>query len=250
MEREAVLPYASKILDLLGHACEQAVVAGSVRRGRPDVKDLEIVATLPAQDESRNNLLAGMDLLLAPLGPEPVSVSSSKLDEAIRRGVDSGLLAWQMNVKSGNRSGDGPKYKKLLVPDIGLKVDLFIVDRDAFGNQLAIRTGDGEFSQWMVTSHLYGGGMPLDMAHAEGRLWKFDDMEWGREYRRWKELRDTDSDSHARDVLHECAKPEACPTEQSFFDAIGVPMIKPSDRDSDACARLRAALPHREALFA
>lgn len=53
-----------------------------------------------------------------------------------------------------------------------LPLDLFAVTPPAqWGAIVTIRTGPGGFSRRLVTSRLYGGGMPVGMREHEGALW-------------------------------------------------------------------------------
>lgn len=113
--------------------CQRIEIAGSIRRGRADVGDIELVA--------EPILLVEENILGEPIG------ASSSLDGWIRMCRDHGILA-----DHPDDPKDGERYKKLLHPPSGLQVDLFIVRPPAsFGVVWLIRTGPARYSQWLVT---------------------------------------------------------------------------------------------------
>ena len=120
-----IKPVADELIAAFADACESVFVAGSVRRGRENVKDLEIVA--------RPKLYQQIDLFGKPFG-----VTYSELDQVINRLVNERVLSTDLGK-------NGPRYKvfglNALLPTV-VKLDLFIVRPPAqFGALLAIRTG-------------------------------------------------------------------------------------------------------------
>jgi len=113
---------ASALLTLLQPHTKEATIAGSIRRGRPDPHDIEIV--LIPGDDLFDFHLAGLRLR-----PDPSHLR------------------------------DGPRYKRRLYD--GFPIDLFIVLPPAdWGLTLAIRTGSAEFSQALLArwKRVSGGG--------------------------------------------------------------------------------------------
>ena len=115
---------------LLEPACERVVVAGSIRREKAEVKDVELVA-LP---------LFPLDVFGMPDYRRP-----SCLNETVDRLIAEGRLEWD-----GALVRRGSKYKRLLVPRRGIALDLFLADHLNFGNILAIRTGNAKFSESLM----------------------------------------------------------------------------------------------------
>jgi DNA polymerase/3'-5' exonuclease PolX len=158
-KRIDVLPVAERLVEALRPACVQIEIAGSVRRGKPEVGDLEIVA--------QPVLSVAADMFGNPTGaPLPIALSNA--------------LAHLVHGKA-LRVGDrwGPRYKKGWVPVPGyrpdLQLDLFIVLPPAqFGPQLVIRTGPAEFSKRFVTLRKYGGLMPSNLKERDGCIWDGD----------------------------------------------------------------------------
>jgi DNA polymerase/3'-5' exonuclease PolX len=195
--RDAEL-YANEVVRLLSPACEQVVVCGSVRRRKPEVKDLEIVA-LPKRSAGR------------PAFGDPAS-ALPPLEALCARLVAYGELRLDPQLKR-----DGPKYKRFVHPRGKIAIDLFIAAPENFGNQIAIRTGDADFSHLMVTPRHQGGLMPDHLRQSQGFLWSMDDVVEGH-------------------IV-------PCPSEAAFFAELGLPVPHPEHRNAAEIARLRAAYP-------
>jgi DNA polymerase/3'-5' exonuclease PolX len=121
---------------LLAPACERIEVAGSLRRRRLTVSDIELVA-IPRYVEDREGLFgttrhSALDDLLAKVQRRPVTLHR-------RDGTEREQVR------------DGSAYKALAYR--GLPVDLFIVEpeRTDWGVIYTIRTGPADFSRELVT---------------------------------------------------------------------------------------------------
>lgn len=124
--------HAASFLDAITAACEQAWVAGSIRRRSPTVGDIEIVAEPLVQD--RRDMfgeVVGQEDMLATL------MDGLLADGIVHKRDTNGLTAW------------GPKHKRLVWE--GAPVDLFCADADRFGLILVIRTGPASYSHRLVT---------------------------------------------------------------------------------------------------
>ena len=126
--------------------CERVEIAGSLRRGRAEVHDIEIVA-IP-------KLMAQTNLLGETLG--------------YRNEIEYPLhLLTLLGAKSIK---DGPRYKQIELPE-GINLDLFLVLPPAqWGVIFAIRTGPREFSQWIVTTRAKGGCLPSHCRVLDGAV--------------------------------------------------------------------------------
>jgi DNA polymerase/3'-5' exonuclease PolX len=144
---------ARNIAMSLSPACDRIQVAGSVRRGKVEVKDIEIVA-IPLFEPTLN--LFGEEANLV-----------SKLNSLLVVLIQEGRLAWDMEVR---RNGD--RHKRLKIPRYDMVLDLFIANKDNWGNILTIRTGDHEFSKILMTSRQQGGCMPWTLRQEKGYLWR------------------------------------------------------------------------------
>jgi DNA polymerase/3'-5' exonuclease PolX len=129
------LVVADRIAALLSPGCERIEVAGSVRRKRPDVGDIEIVARPKMEPGQPASLFA-----------EPPMVSA--LDSTLALVIAAGILA-----PHPERPANGERYKRLWVPASGLQLDLFLVRPPAeWGPIFTIRTGPADYSQRLVTA--------------------------------------------------------------------------------------------------
>lgn len=126
---------ARKYVDLLAPYCRRIEIAGSIRRRKVEVGDIEIVAEpLPITD-----LFGSANGYCDPSLPLPA-------------------------IKNGQR------YKQYVLPE-GLTLDLFIVLPPAqWGVILALRTGSAEFSRKLVTGKRYGGFLPSDCVVKDGAV--------------------------------------------------------------------------------
>lgn len=125
--------------------CQRVKIAGSIRRQKPLVGDIEIVA-LPIVRTEYN--------LFGEPGP-PQSV----LD-------DQNWAALGRVIKNGSR------FKQIVFSN-GLTLDLFIVMPPAqWGVIYAIRTGPADFSRWIVTPRKHGGVLPSDCRVRNGAVWR------------------------------------------------------------------------------
>ena len=137
---------SAEIIELLASYCERIEVAGSVRRKKAEVGDLEIVC-IPRR--------------LLNLFGEP---GDSVLDHRLIELVQSGHL-----LPAG---ANGDKYKKFIVHPSGIQLDLFITTPEQWGVIFTIRTGSADFSHRLVTQRFKGGLLPGDLRVGEGRVWR------------------------------------------------------------------------------
>ncbi len=120
--------------------CERGLIAGSIRREKPEVKDIELVV-IPKWEER-----PGADLFGTP---ERVNLLHEwALATDFVRWIKPGtsfILDWQPKPEG--------KYWRGLLPS-GMKLDLFLATADNFGAIALIRTGSAEFSEAVVTHAL------------------------------------------------------------------------------------------------
>lgn len=194
------LPWAAAA-DLARAMCEELApavvrtkVVGSVRRRRPEVGDIEILAEprmIPAPPRKRGRKADPAEDLFgetaaAPTPDEPEMVPDL---EPAREVVGR----WGEVVKGGER------YIQVVRPD-GIKVDLFLCHPPAqWGSLLAIRTGPSDLSREAVT-RIKARGYVHDAGHAafpDGTLIR-------------------------------------TPTEWDFFALAGLALVPPAQRDTPA----------------
>lgn len=131
--------------------CEKIEIAGSIRRGKPDVKDIEIVVV--------PKVWISTDLFGQP----------TALINLLNQAVDAWAKAGEIKL-----SKNGDRYKQIILPE-GINIDLFCVLPPAqWGVIYTIRTGPADFSKWIVTQRNKGGALPSECQVKEGQVWKYD----------------------------------------------------------------------------
>jgi DNA polymerase (family 10) len=141
-----VLPIAQELVDLLSDGCARLEIAGSLRRRRPEVGDIELVAIPRVQEETDLfgqvvHVRSALDELLTAIGVQVFATKS------------------------------GPRFKQF--PWRGMMVDLFVqLDPATWGVNFTIRTGSADFAKWLVTWQVNGGALPNDMYVRDARIWQ------------------------------------------------------------------------------
>lgn len=131
-----MLPIAGELAECLRPGCERIDIAGSIRRGKTEVKDIEIVA----KPKLAVDLFGNVDIK----APHHVEVLVDRL-------VKAGRVEPRLRTDGKTRIGWGSKYRAILL-DGSIPVDLFMVVPPAqWGAALAIRTGPGTYSKELVT---------------------------------------------------------------------------------------------------
>ena len=194
---------AVEIVELLAPACERIEIAGSIRREKPMVGDIEIVADPRLRYETMPDMFGG----------EGVTAVYSELDERCDRLLAEGRLAYRLNAK-GHRIGWGEHNKYALYhPQDGsapVPLDLFAVypPDEQWGVAMVIRTGPADFNPVLI-SQRPNGALPWG--------WKVQVSDWT-----------------LRNTINQVVP---TPDEADFFAAIGLPWIPPAER---SVGRLRA----------
>lgn len=131
MQYEEALALAEQVRGQLAPHCERIEIAGSIRRKKPEVKDIELVAI-----------------------PKPYDTG------LFESGVAAVVNAWP-KVK-----GTLPcKYTQRILPG-GMVLDLFFADRTNWGLIYAIRTGSAAYSHEVLAK----GWVARGYHSSEGRL--------------------------------------------------------------------------------
>lgn len=154
MQLQKAKKIAENILSELKPHCERIEIAGSIRRQKPNVKDIEIVAI-----------------------PKPYDVG------LFESGIATVVNKWQ-KVK-----GELPcKYTQRILPD-GINLDLFFATKDNWGLIFAIRTGSADYShkilatRWVKFGYKSKDGMltrdnETYPVREETDLYKILNLEW------------------------------------------------------------------------
>lgn len=130
LARADALAIAEAFVAAIRPGCDRVEIAGSLRRGSPDVGDIEVVAR-PTTHPEPSGLFFEVD------------VDVSDLDPLVDRLVASGDY---------ERLLGKDRYTKLRYRPAGVQIDLFTVRPPAqWGVIYLIRTGPADYSQWLVT---------------------------------------------------------------------------------------------------
>ena len=113
MELNQAQQIAESIVHAIRPACVRAEVAGSIRRLKPDVKDVEIVAIVQDYDA--------------------LFIELAKFGRFIKPGVPD-VVDWPAR--------PGAKYIRMLLNE-DVKLDMFVAHKDNWGALFAMRTGSG-----------------------------------------------------------------------------------------------------------
>lgn len=132
---------ANSLIEYLAPHCLRIEAAGSIRRMKPEIGDIELVA-IPRIE---------LDMFGSPL-------ADHSLD----------LFNW---LYIGRCIKSGHKYKQIELKE-GINLDLFIVTPPAqWGVIFTIRTGPAEFSHRLVTQKSQGGLLPSNLRVEGGAIW-------------------------------------------------------------------------------
>jgi DNA polymerase/3'-5' exonuclease PolX len=154
---------AEDIRQQLLPACNRLEVAGSVRRQKPEVGDIELVA-VPI--DGPGELSKGQRTLFmeSNAGPSPTVIQ-----DRLRALIKEGYLTEGPRNKAGSKSPFGPRYMKTIHAASGIQLDLFVVlPPAAFGVVYLIRTGSADYSHEFVTRIQEKGYRSLD-GHLEDK---------------------------------------------------------------------------------
>jgi DNA polymerase/3'-5' exonuclease PolX len=135
---------AHGLIERLAPACQRIEVAGSIRRQKPEIGDIEIVA---------------IPKFYPDLLGEPTTISE----------LDALLATWPIKLVK-----NGPKYKQFIFTGTSgeqYTIDLFLPSLETWGAIYLIRTGSADFTARMVTRQEKGGLMPDDLSVNGGRVW-------------------------------------------------------------------------------
>lgn len=176
--------------------CDRLNIAGSIRRRKPEVKDIEIVC-LPKQIEQGQ-------ASMFDTGPLPTIVNPEF----------SQLVMSLGEVVKGKPDG---KYMQIKL-SAGIVLDLFMPDTFDYYRQYAIRTGSADYSAKIIA----GGWKKLGWCGSDQGL---------RRTRDCIEIKDGNSGkSKWKCVTVNAEKPPVWDSEEAFFAWLQVPYLKPEQR--------------------
>ena len=192
--RKFPLPIARRIahelLEQLAPHCERALIAGSIRRQKADVKDIELVVLPKTYVAGGNGLF----------------------DEGTRHYAI--LPAFRHTVETLGRVVKGKpdgRYMQIDLPS-GIKLDLFMPKSHDYFRQFAIRTGSAEYSATRIAVSWKKKGW-CGTADGLRRISDCEETKSG-----WKCIKPNPE------------LPPVWPSEEAFFAWLGVKWVDPKDR--------------------
>lgn len=184
---------ADRIFELLSPHCEVIHIAGSIRREKSDVKDIEICC-IPKEKFVTTDLFGGGNNIRIPEFKETIDSITA---ETIKGNVNLGRYV-QLILKGGDE----------------LALDLFMPEKNDYYRQFAIRTGSAEYSHKIIA----GGWMKQGWCGSDLGLREMKDCVQQAD-KSWKCLR-------PNGIL-----PPIWKSEQEFFDWIKMPLLPPRLRN-------------------
>lgn len=132
--------------------CMRIDIAGSIRREKSEVGDIELLYVPRWEQAGRVSLFGDSEGRADPV------------DRVVEEMIQAGLLEKRMN-SAGHPIGCGEKNKALLHVASGVGIDLFSTDEANWGMAMVVRTGPAEWNVEMMSAfrrlgmegHAYGG---------------------------------------------------------------------------------------------
>lgn len=173
---------AEALVRELAPACDRIEIAGSIRRQKPWVSDIELVAIPQLGAAGETPAPAQAALFGTPAPAATTSPQVNLLWERIEEVSEQRTRIIPIKPSSAIEEPDhrwqekrfeGSKYFKLWLPRAGFKVDLFMATRETWGVIYTIRTGSADFAKALVThwTAISNGGHSATgrLLDAEGR---------------------------------------------------------------------------------
>ena len=142
---------AGVLIKLLTDSCERIGVAGSLRRQRGDVGDIELLC-VPKPAPGTTDMFGN-----------PTPTKESLLDLRCAELIQNGHLALRPNINGATTFG--PMNKLLIQTNTQIPIDIFSTTEANWGMAMVVRTGPVEFNKRMMArflklgmqGHAYGG---------------------------------------------------------------------------------------------
>lgn len=202
---------ASRLVDVLAPECERIEIAGSLRRKKLTVGDVEIVLIPKPVVVKRpvNPTGPQPDLFFQkPAEPEWVETVEFGHRRIERRLVEYGF-AFKCN---------GPLLKRVYKPtNPELQFEVFLTTAEKWGVVYTIRTGSAFFAHKLVTARSEGGMCPSNMGVEDGRIC-YGKHVWNASKHTSQFFRDKELD------------PLETPEEADVFRVMGLDWIEPEKR--------------------
>ena len=191
MKHDVAWKVAEALVEHFRPACHEIEIHGSLRRLKPEVKDIDLLCIPDLPPLPKPKLEFGK--------PIP-KVHKTLLDKMIDEMVQDGSIQL---VKSGEFS------KTFYLKYAGINAEIYCVLPPAtWGVRSVIRTGPAEFSHWIVTRKKQGGALPNGYRVQDGAVWEGE-----------KEVKDL-----ANQIM------VGFDSEKDFLNFLGLGWIEPKDR--------------------
>lgn len=194
MKLSIAIAYANRILELLQPHCDKIDIAGSIRRQRQEVHDIEVVC-IPKKKFNQTDLFGGGEWLVCP-------------------GFETAIATMMEQKIKGSLSG---RYMQLVVKG-QVTVDLFMPQPEDYYRILAIRTGSSSYSN-------------LVLAHAWKRMGWVGAGEHGLRRREDCEQIIYGDKPKYKCINTDGEKPPVWQSEQEFFTWLGLTWMDPRYRE-------------------
>jgi DNA polymerase/3'-5' exonuclease PolX len=196
---------AADLRTQIGPGCVRIEVAGSIRRGKAEVGDIDLVC-IPSTGSYAVQDMFGETVRTVPV---------NHLNDALTRLYAAGC--W--NLDQANPC-NGERMKRLVHVETGLTCDLTITDARRWGYWMAVRTGPGAFSKALVSRALIRRAFFKDgLFHNHLPIYV---------------------EKNGKRETQSCPSGDRClriidtPEERDVFAALGLAYIEPGDRTLDA----------------
>ena len=135
---------STHLVEILSPSCEKIKVVGSVRRCKPLINDVEVIAL--ARESHVKDLFG-----------ETVSIDRTSVDELLDHFHEIENQGWRIDSRKQNKV-----IKRLRHIQTGLIADLYVImDRRAWGSYVVIRTGPRPFAKYIISA-AYSNYMHFD----------------------------------------------------------------------------------------
>jgi len=138
MELNQAVKIAKKYVDLLAPFCERIEIAGSVRRQKPEVGDIEIVCI-----------------------PKHINVGDASTLFNEPKFIVHPNFVYEVNQLEKVKGEPTGRYTQRVLPE-GINLDLFIANKDNWGYILAIRIGPDGYSKYLASTWVKKGFKGVD----------------------------------------------------------------------------------------
>lgn len=194
MKLQQALNLSSRIVELLNPHTSVIHIAGSVRRQKPEVKDIEILCI-----------------------PNKISIQQALFDAPVKETVTGGfVMALDQMTREVVKGQPNGRSMQIILKG-GATMDLFMPDPDDYYRMLAIRTGSSRYSHDVIaTAWRKRGWVGSDQG-----LRRINDCEAkiSGDKTTWKCINTAGE------------KPPVWASEEHFFEWLGIKWIHPVNRD-------------------